>query len=167
METGRNLSVSVLPENIEEPMLSNVQRPKVPIYTQVIVLLERSFKNTIRDRLGFLAKIIWILCAGLFWGALFYKMNDTPIGIYSREAFLYSSISTLSYTICIASLLQYSEELPAFDRELSDGFYDALPYWISTKLTSFLFEILTPSLFVAVSYFMTGLDPSAAKFFTS
>jgi ABC-type multidrug transport system permease subunit len=54
-----------------------------------------------------------------------------------------------------------------FDRERGEGIIGVVPWIISRRISrSLLEDIITPFIFSAIYYFLTGLDATATKFFT-
>jgi len=124
---------------------------------QTLILLERGWRNIVRDRLIVIARFVEVLLMSIITGWIFWKVDDSISGIESRKAFMYVVISLQPYLILAATVLQYSEELRIFDRELHDGMYSVVPYWIATKVSTIPIDFLTPILFPVIVYWMVGM----------
>lgn len=61
----------------------------------------------------------------------------------------------------------FSSEKSVFLREYSAGYYSLLPYYLSKTLMELPIQILSPVMFVAISYFLIGLQKSPNKLFAA
>lgn len=91
----------------------------ISVFLQTWILLQRNFKNLIRDRYIFLNKHIYnyfrmiflsrfleAILMSIILGGIFYKLGINLEGIRSRISFLYIVGSLQPYLILIATILQ-------------------------------------------------------------
>jgi ABC-type multidrug transport system permease subunit len=61
----------------------------------------------------------------------------------------------------------FSSEKAVFLREYSAGYYSLLPYYLSKTLMELPIQILSPVMFVAITYFLIGLQKEPERLFAA
>ncbi|KAH9905520.1 P-loop containing nucleoside triphosphate hydrolase protein [Fomitopsis serialis] len=123
---------------------------------QVVVLTNRAMKNVYRDNgllLGFLLQVAVI---GVMAGLTFFNPPETPAGIQTLKTVYYQGVVMFFYLSFILYIYIDCGQLVVFDREREDRLYDVLP-WVCSHLLAFLpINIIAPTLYAIILYFMCG-----------
>uniref|UniRef100_A0A914ZJU5 ABC transporter domain-containing protein n=2 Tax=Parascaris univalens TaxID=6257 RepID=A0A914ZJU5_PARUN len=121
-------------------------------FTQIGVLLKRSFLTTIRDPLLLKVKLFQVVATSIIVGVVNFRTIITGPTVMNIEGVLYNTVIT--------------SELPIFLREHRAGIYRAETYYIAKSLAEMPQYTILPIIYSIIVYFMTGLDPSVRSFFT-
>lgn len=81
---------------------------------------------------------------------------ETPSGIQSLKTIIYMSTPAFFYLGIIVYIYILTSELVIFDREREDHLYGTLPAVISCWLTYLPANVVFPTLYAIIVYFMTG-----------
>ncbi|TFY64457.1 hypothetical protein EVJ58_g2620 [Rhodofomes roseus] len=121
---------------------------------QVVVLTNRALKNVYRDHgllLGFLLQVTVI---GIMAGLTFLNPPETPAGIQTLKTVYYQGIVMFFYLSFILYIYIDCGQLVVFDREREDRLYDVLP-WVCSHFLAFLpINIIVPTLYAIILYFI-------------
>ncbi|KAJ8100914.1 P-loop containing nucleoside triphosphate hydrolase protein [Lipomyces tetrasporus] len=148
----------------EPPSLKN---KRAPLWREIVVLTERTFKITYRDTLGLVAGTLEAIFMGIMCGLVFYNLDGSLLGIRSMMGALYSANALQGYLILMYETYRLCEiDMKVFDRERKDGMVGVAGFLLSRRLARLATEdVICPFLFAAISYFMIGLRTSAHHFF--
>ncbi|KAL7419907.1 hypothetical protein Q5752_005823 [Cryptotrichosporon argae] len=147
----------------------NAPEPKRPgFWRQTAVLTARAHKNVYRNVptvVGFVAQGIIL---GVIIGLTYYQLPETPTGIQSLKNLSFQLIPGVFYLQQVFWIYKYCTDLVIFDREREDNLYDVIPYVLSDWLSYLIPSVLSPTLYVVLVYFISGMrtDDLAARLFT-
>ncbi|KAJ3356959.1 hypothetical protein HDU83_009129 [Entophlyctis luteolus] len=147
---------------LDLPILLNRRVDGASLFEQVKVLSRRIIVNTWEDRLTLWGSLIEMILMGLVIGAIFFRPNQDPTGMYSRKAALYACCAMQSYLGLMFMIHKLSLELrenrmKVFDRERSDKMYSAAAFMISWVWVNFSLYGALSLIFSVLLYFMIDL----------
>ena len=152
---------SVVEKEITHPMHSP------SIWRQILVLTARTFKVTLRDRMGELVSILEAIFMGVISGLIFLSLDGSLAGIRSRQGALYNAASLQLYLFLIYETYRLSIDMPFFDRERTEGIVTVTSFIVSRRLARmFIEDIPVPLIFSVIFYFMAGFRAETNQFFT-
>lgn len=139
----------------------------LPLFMQkVYVLTGRTFKTTVRDRIGLVGTFIRVIGMAVLNGWIFHGLDGSLTGIRSRQGSLYVASNLNGYITLLHEVIRFSSEAQAFFRERNDGLVDVPSFLISRMAARvFLEDLLAPLLFSVIFYFMVGFRADASQFF--
>ncbi|KAJ2716374.1 hypothetical protein H4R19_000687 [Coemansia spiralis] len=143
---------------IEPPPLNSWTR-------EVLVLLKRNWKMTLRSRPFLRGLIAQCLAMLIFVGFVFFQLKHDQASVQNRVGVLYALILMSTFPVVFPVLTVIMSGRPVLFRERSSGTYRMTSYFFARAL-SFFPIIYVPYLttFIGV-YFITHLQYDAAKFF--
>jgi len=94
-------------------------RSRINYFSQTLVLLQRSLINMARDRMVILSRVLEALLLGFLVGMIFFQLEDTPSGIKSRIAALYSASSLQPFLIMLSIIIQCTNSILILSRSNS------------------------------------------------
>jgi hypothetical protein len=86
--------------------LDDSTRGRINYFAQIGVLFERTMLNMARDRMVILSRVLEAIVLGFLVGLIFFQLDDTPSGIKSRIAALYSSTALQPFLIMLSIIIQ-------------------------------------------------------------
>ncbi|KAK9457864.1 P-loop containing nucleoside triphosphate hydrolase protein [Dipodascopsis uninucleata] len=137
------------------------------LWREIMVLTQRTFKITNRDRLGLGAAIVEAALLGVIAGLTFLRVDGSVAGIRSRINSIYIVIALQGYLILMYETYRLCTiDMKVFDRERRNGMVTTAGFLISRRLARlFTEDLFGPLLFSVTSYFLIGLIGSARQFF--
>uniref|UniRef100_F1L0S9 ABC transporter ATP-binding protein/permease wht-1 n=1 Tax=Ascaris suum TaxID=6253 RepID=F1L0S9_ASCSU len=135
-------------------------------FTQIGVLLRRSFLTTIRDPLLLKVKLFQVVATSIVVGIVNFRTIITGPTVMNIEGVLYNTVRDMNFMFLFPSINVITSELPIFLREHRAGIYRTETYYIAKSLAEMPQYTILPIIYSIIVYFMTGLDPSVASFFT-
>jgi len=175
MEEQRQSSdvpLSINGESMTTPMVSGKgkgkkkvpeKRESVSFMTQLIVLIQRTWKDTVRDSNVIYVRTFAAVFVATLLGIFFFQNTGTGDEAVDR------SNGILFLMCCFAlfalpSISKFIEERVLFTREHSSGCYGALPYLLSHFLVELPILALTVLCYGVISYYMIGFRPEIKYF---
>ncbi|CAM6095633.1 unnamed protein product [Calypogeia fissa] len=145
---------------------SHQQTYATPFATQLLVLGERTLKNTVHTKELFLGRIALLIVGALVMGSLFFRVKQDVVGLRQRQSFVAFSISFTMFT-CTQALSTVIWERQIFIRETTQGAYSASAYALSGSLVILPFLMVMAMVFSSISYPLVGfaLNTPAFMFF--
>ncbi|BGP19345.1 ATP-binding cassette transporter snq2 [Rhodosporidiobolus nylandii] len=124
---------------------------------QTQVLTRRNVLNVSRN-FGLTAGLgIQAIVVGIVLGLVFLVPPESPAGVQSRKTVIYFSGPGLFYLVIIEAVLLLCNDLVLFDREKNDdGLFDTVPWVLSTVLAYLPANIVFPTIYAIIVYFMAG-----------
>eukprot|EP01096_Ripella_sp_DP13-Kostka_P011308 TRINITY_DN4539_c2_g1_i1.p1 TRINITY_DN4539_c2_g1~~TRINITY_DN4539_c2_g1_i1.p1 ORF type:complete len:634 (+),score=226.16 TRINITY_DN4539_c2_g1_i1:66-1967(+) len=131
------------------------KQASVTFMTQLIVLIQRTWKDTIRDSNVVYVRTFAAVFVSLLLGVIFFQDNGTGDEAVDR------SNGILFLMCCFAlfalpSISKFIEERVLYTREHSSGCYGALPYLLSHFLVELPILALTVFCYGVISYYLIG-----------
>ncbi|KAL6624847.1 hypothetical protein ACP70R_032168 [Stipagrostis hirtigluma subsp. patula] len=134
-----------------------------PPWTEVWVLMKRSFTNTGRMPELFLMRLGTILVTGFILANLFWQLDDTPKGVQERLGFFAMAMSTMFY-VCADALPVFVQERHIYLRETAHNAYRRVSYVLANAVVSFPPLVLLSLAFVVTTFWAVGLAGGSAAF---
>lgn len=137
---------------------------KASLFTQLLILSGRSFKNLYRDPQLMLAHYTLSLLLGIFVGVLFWSVTNDIAGFQNRLGLCFFTLALFGFST-LTSLGIFASERQLYVRERANGYYSPVTYFFAKLLFDNLpLRVVPPLLFGPTIYFTVGLVPQVAKF---
>ncbi|KAI9175841.1 hypothetical protein H9P43_006205 [Blastocladiella emersonii ATCC 22665] len=134
--------------------------------SQFSVLMARAGRNVVRHPLIVKAKIAQSVVIGLLVGALFFDIKDRKLlsQIQDRTGVLFFLAIQQVISSGMGVVAVFSSEKEVFRREYGAGYYGLPAFFFSKMAVELPFQLITPAILVAISYYMVGLQHDAGKY---
>jgi len=156
-EKSRNIDLSVPPTSAEK-------RPLVT--TQFYYLWRRSWSQYIRDPGTTTARLAQNLVVAIIAGLLFLQLGHNQSAIVNRAGAIFTMLMFSVFATGNSVLHLFPLERPNFLREYANGMYNVLIYYLAKSTADLPFNIIFPTIFATISYWMIGLRVDAGAYFT-
>lgn len=101
------------------------------------------------------------MCAtGLLW----YQRPGTAIGIREELGLIFFMCLFWGLVPMLTTIITFTENRKVVRKELEDGVYHVSAYYVSRTLLYLPFEVLPPTVFCFIVYWMAGLNPWFGRF---
>ncbi len=137
--------------------LSTRTRPGASPFKQWQILVRRGWTNQLRDNLMLWGNLLEVIVAGIVFGAFFFRLGQELPDVLTRRGAIYTTASIQCYLQTIFVVYKTSSDMKVFDRERADKIYDVLPFVFGQFTAQLIFNILFPTIFATIMYFMIGL----------
>ncbi|XP_062179860.1 ABC transporter G family member 16-like [Phragmites australis] len=134
-----------------------------PPWTEVWVLMKRSFTNTGRMPELFAMRLGTIMVTGFILATIFWRLDDTPKGVQERLGFFAMGMSTMFY-VCADALPVFVQERHIYLRETAHNAYRRISYVLANAVVAFPPLVLLSLAFAATTFFAVGLAGGGASF---
>ncbi|EAR86435.1 ABC-2 family transporter protein (macronuclear) [Tetrahymena thermophila SB210] len=139
-------------------------------FTQVSILIKRNFKNVQRNPMEFRAKIIQAIILGLFTGLIYLNLPDPEshrddqrvVNDYNGAIFFL--IQTTHMNTLFPIVLSLPLEKGVYLKEENAKLYSATAYFLAKMAIESMVALVCPTIFVAISYYMIGLNANFGRF---
>ncbi|CAK9155087.1 unnamed protein product [Ilex paraguariensis] len=135
-----------------------------PLWIEMAVLSERSFKNSLRMPEIFGIRLAAVLVTGFILATIFWQLDNSPKGIQERLGFFAFAMSTTFYT-CADALPVFLQERYIFMRETAHNAYRRSSYVLSKSLVVLPSLVFLSLAFAALTFWAVGLDGGISGFF--
>nr|XP_033933344.1 broad substrate specificity ATP-binding cassette transporter ABCG2-like [Pseudochaenichthys georgianus] len=139
---------------------------KTGFFTQFRWVLKRTFQNLLLNPQTSVAQIAVTLFLALIVGFIFFGVKNDASGLQNRiGALFFVTINQCFSSLSSAEL--FITERKLFIHEYISGYYRVSVYFLCKMLSDIIALRMIPAIvFSCVSYFMIGLKPTVAAFFT-
>ncbi|CAI9273489.1 unnamed protein product [Lactuca saligna] len=127
-----------------------------PIWTEMMVLSRRAFKNQWRTPELFITRLGAVVVTGFILATVFWKLDDSPRGVRERLGFFAFAMSTTFYT-CADALPVFLHERFIFMRETAYNAYRRSSYVLSSSLVAIPTLIILSLAFAVITFWAVGL----------
>ncbi|GAA5912086.1 uncharacterized protein JCM6883_007106 [Sporobolomyces salmoneus] len=124
---------------------------------QTILLTKRNLLNASRNYGMNVGLFLQAVIIGVGIGLCFLRLPETPSGIQSLKTVVYFFAPGFFYLSIVIAVFNLCQELVIFDREQDDNLYGTVPWVIALILGNLPANVIFPSLFAVILYFMAGL----------
>ncbi|KAI9352264.1 hypothetical protein DFJ73DRAFT_642637 [Zopfochytrium polystomum] len=132
--------------------------------TQLVVLLERSFRHLYRSPTLLIGHIALSVVLGVFIGGVYYHTDATLGGVQNRLGAILFILSLLGFS-GLSGIGSFSTERNLFLRERSNGFYSPTAYYVCRLIADTVPLRLVPAAIIgSISYYMIGFAPGPTHF---
>ncbi|XP_046388181.1 ATP-binding cassette sub-family G member 4-like [Ischnura elegans] len=132
-----------------------LSRPPTMI-TQMKVLLWRSSICTYRNLYLTQLTLFGNLFIGLLLGGIFYDIGGDAAKAPSNAGCLFFFLLFLFFANAMPTVQTYPVELPVVIRQYRNGWFSLRSYFIAKCLADVPMQVITPTVFLLVSYYLTG-----------
>lgn len=127
-----------------------------PFYLQTLILLERTFLILWRDKgLTCMRIVIHLIMASLV-GILYYGIGNDAGNALNIFRYIFYTLMFVMYTAFSSILVNFPLEFPIVTREHFNRWYSLRAYYIAFTLADIPIQMICTSLFILVSYTLTG-----------
>lgn len=149
--------------SLADPDSSLKQRP-TSYMTQLKVLLQRSQKNASSQ---LFTKLNFVQCIGvsIITGLMWFQMDNDETTIQDRSGFIFFFMTYWMMNACFSGMMAFPPERLILLKERASGSYQLSAFFLAKTLSEAPLRLLLPSIYIVISYWMAGLNPSAGSFF--
>ncbi|CAL4895981.1 unnamed protein product [Urochloa decumbens] len=134
-----------------------------PPWTEVWVLMKRSFTNTGRMPELFAMRLGTIMVTGFILATIFWRLDDSPKGVQERLGFFAMAMSTMFY-VCADALPVFVQERHIYLRETAHNAYRRISYVLANAAVSFPPLVLLSLAFAVTTFWAVGLAGGGSSF---
>jgi ABC-type multidrug transport system ATPase subunit/ABC-type multidrug transport system permease subunit len=134
-----------------------------PPWTEVLVLVKRSFTNTARMPELFAMRLGTIMVTGFILATIFWRLDDTPKGVQERLGFFAMAMSTMFY-VCADALPVFVQERHIYLRETAHNAYRRISYVLANAAVAFPPLVLLSLAFAVITFWAVGLAGGSSSF---
>ncbi|XP_062933837.1 ATP-binding cassette sub-family G member 5 [Cynocephalus volans] len=160
-------------ENIERtkhlrtlPMVPFKTRESPGALSKLGVLLRRVMRNSLREKLAVIMRLVQNLIMGLFIIFFLLRVQNNVLtgAVQDRVGILYQFVGATPYTGMLNAVTLFPVLRAVSDQESQDGLYQKWQMLLAYMLHILPFSIVAIVLFSSVSYWTLGLYPEPARF---
>ncbi|XP_039072226.1 ABC transporter G family member 9-like [Hibiscus syriacus] len=143
--------------------LENKTRAKWPTtwWQQFIVLLQRGVKERKHESFSGL-NIAEVIIVSVLAGLLWWKSNISHL--QDQIGLLFFIAGFWGFFPLFQALFTFPQERMMLQKERSSGMYRLSSYFISRIVADLPMELILPTVFITITYWMAGLKPTAFNF---
>lgn len=142
------------------------QPPGASAPMQVYLLASRMVLMWVRSPTMLLSELSQYIFMAVFVGLMYLQVSDVlPSGPTDRVASIWFSMAILSFTPSYTAVTVWDRERVLLRRELQQGMYGPLSWYLARTLTVTPFQIVQTMLYAVITFFAVGYWASAARFF--
>ena len=167
-DAERNLSVTPVPMEVSSTnkMLDDRAGEKgASLAMQLAMLSRRSMRMYLRDPAGTIGRMFQTIFFAILLGLFFFNLSNNDHGVQDRAGVLLMIMINTFFLACMAGLASFPPERNVFLHEQESESYNPYIYFLSKTFAEIPFQIMYPTLFSCVIYFMIGLAQSPEAFF--
>ncbi|XP_074600416.1 ATP-binding cassette sub-family G member 4-like [Brevipalpus obovatus] len=101
-------------------------------------------------------------CRQMYWGS--NQETDSLIKTNENISFLFFTLLFHLFTAMMPTVLTFPLEMSVFLKEHNNGWYSCTSYYLAKFLADTPFQLIFPSIYCSISYFMTGQIASQWRF---
>ncbi|XVF78170.1 hypothetical protein PTKIN_Ptkin14bG0108100 [Pterospermum kingtungense] len=128
---------------------------------QLTVLLQRGVKERKHESFSGL-NIFQVLVVALLTGLLWWKSDIAHL--QDQIALLFFSSGFWGFFPLFQAIFTFPQERMMLEKERSSGMYRLSSYFMSRTIADLPMELILPTAFITITYWMTGLKPTAGNF---
>lgn len=148
----------------KQPRQRKASRYLLRYHNQLLLTAKRGFQRVAGDKAYTVTNVIGAIIQSLIMGSLFYNIDDSTVGAFSRGgviffALLYNSLASL------AEVSHAFENRPILLKQKGYSFYHPSAEALQKVLTDLPVKAATLIVFSIVLYFLSQLKQTAGQFF--
>ena len=146
------------------PTSSALLVPALPWWKQFNLLFQRAWRQVMRDKAAFTARLASSLSSALIFASIFWRLDSSQAAIQSRLGLLQVCAVNAAMSSLMKTLSVFPRERNVVQRERAAGAYDVGPYFAAKLAAELPTGALFPALFGAAVYPACGLQRSGVRF---
>ncbi|XP_043286081.1 ATP-binding cassette sub-family G member 4-like [Venturia canescens] len=158
-----NPKSSTCSENWTEKMPGNESSP-VMTWDKQMVLFYRAIICIRRDNTMTKLRLVAHIIVALLLGLVFYNFGNDSAKIQSNVACLFFFLLFLFFANSMPAVQMFPVEAAVFLREHLNNWYGLSSYYIAKVVTDVPLQIVCPTCFLVIAYFMTGQPLECERF---
>ncbi|XP_022041374.2 ABC transporter G family member 9, partial [Helianthus annuus] len=161
---AENLKAEVL--EVDDHVNNILENPKHERWTttwwqQVMILFRRGVKERRHDLFS-APKVSQVIAASFLCGLLWWRCD--PSHLQDQIGLLFFCAGFWGFFPLIQAIFTFPQERIMLGKERSSGMYKLSSYFVSRTLGDLPMEIVLPTLFCVITYWMAGLKPTVGSF---
>ncbi|KAG2462440.1 broad substrate specificity ATP-binding cassette transporter ABCG2-like [Polypterus senegalus] len=133
--------------------------------TQLYWVINRAFKNLIRNPQASVAQIVVTIVLGLIVGAIFFGVKLDPSGIQNRVGSMFFLTTNQCFS-SVSAIELFIRDKKLFIHQYISGYYRLSAYFIAILVGDLIpMRTLPGIIFTIITYWMIGYQKIAGKFF--
>nr|QBM06376.1 ATP-binding cassette sub-family G member 1-like isoform X3 [Daphnia magna] len=136
-----------------------------PFYSQVAVLLGRTWRTIWREKILTTMRLILHVCISILVGLLYWQIGDDANAIHNNAGMLFFSLIFILYAAMMPTFLTFTLEREVLIREHLNQWYSLKAYFLAKTLADIPFQLVFPTIYMVPLYFMSNQPMCANRFF--
>ncbi len=137
----------------------------VSFWEQIRALFSRAMKTQVRTPMLVKARVVQTIFIGLLVGIIYLNIGYSQASVQNRTGVLFLVLVNTFILSTIGVLFTFPAERTVVLRDQESGLYPISAYFLTKINTDLPFQILFPSLYVTILYFMVDFKNTAEAFF--
>uniref|UniRef100_A0A336KIY1 CSON011372 protein n=1 Tax=Culicoides sonorensis TaxID=179676 RepID=A0A336KIY1_CULSO len=136
------------------------------LWTQIRVLTKRSMLCTMRDRYFAQLRVIAHIVVALLLGSVFYNVGNDGLKVMTNLSCLFFFLLFIFFANTMPTVLTFPSETQVFVNQcFLNHWFSLKAYYFSKLLADLPLQLICPSIFILISYYMTGQPCESNRFF--
>ncbi|XP_059619010.1 ATP-binding cassette sub-family G member 4-like [Phlebotomus argentipes] len=167
--SGDEFTYVLSPESADKKKQKLVQKTQKLVYpvsrwNQFLILSKRSLLCTYRDFFFAQLRIITHIIVAMLLGFVFFDIGSDAANVLTNISCLFFFILFIFFGNSMPTALCYPSEASVFLREHLNNWYSLGAYFMSKIIADLPLQIMCPSLFILIGYFLSGQPQEEHRF---